>query len=167
MNIPVAPARGQTGLRAVVILTLLLLVVLAFVPDEANPNPAVTALLLGLAALLGAVFWLAPRRLSYRLTEDALLVGKLTGPVRLPYTGLSARRASRGLGLKMGGTGLPGYYSGNYVYNADGLNNVLAAASNTGGGVLVTSVGRTFFLTPSDPDAFLRELAARGVEASA
>lgn len=167
MNIPVAPARGQTVLKVVVALTLFVLAVTAFVPDEGGLNPGITALLLGLAVALGAVFRLAPRCMSYRLTADALLVGKLMGPVRLPYTGLSARCASRGLGLRMGGTGLPGYYSGNDVYTTDGLNNVLAAASNTDGGVLVTSAGRTYFLTPGDPDAFLRELAARGVEVGA
>ena len=167
MNIPVAPAQGQKMLQVLVLLTLAGLVVVGLLPDDGKRNPGVTALMLSLTAGLALVFWLAPRRLSYTLTDGALLVGKLTGPLTLPYAGMTARRASRGLGARMGGTGLPGYHSGNHVYSTDGVQNVQAAASTPTGGVLLTSGDRTYYLTPADPDAFLRELAARGVQVRA
>ncbi|MFC4425853.1 hypothetical protein [Deinococcus navajonensis] len=162
MNIPVAPRQGQKGLQMMALLSLAVTVASALIPDpEQTLGPL--RLLLALAAGLALVFWLAPRRLSDSVADQSLDIGKLTGTVSFPYAGMTARVASRGLGLKMGGTGLPEYFSGNYVYGADGLNHVQTAASNTSGGVLVTEGPRTYY-PPAQPEAWLHQLKAHGAQ---
>ncbi|WP_180970070.1 PH domain-containing protein [Deinococcus planocerae] len=120
-----------------------------------------------LAALLAAAFWLAPRRLSYSLEKDALVVTRLTGRTALPYAEITARRSAGRLGVRLFGTGMPGYLTGLFSFGPDAVSRVQAAASRTRGGVIVERGGTAFFLTPADPDAFLRALAARGVRVGA
>lgn len=100
---------------------------------------------LGIIADLFAAALIAPRRLTYTLTENALVVTRLTGETRLPYTTMTAWQTEGQLGLKMGGTGLPRYYTGHNVFHADGLKSVLAASSATRGGVIVQQAQRRPF----------------------
>lgn len=64
----------------------------------------------------------------------------------------------------MGGTGMSGYHTGNYQWRGEGPKHVQAVASRTTGGVLVEVRGHSqmYFLTPADPDSFLRRLRERG-----
>ncbi|WP_188963657.1 PH domain-containing protein [Deinococcus aquiradiocola] len=109
-----------------------------------------------LAALL---LWPWPP-LQYRLTPDALEVRRRLGVDRLPYAGLSVRPARSRLGVRLVGTGLPGYHTGLYA-TADG--QVMAVATSTRApGLLLTSGHATYYLTPADPHALTAELRARG-----
>ncbi|MFC4637241.1 hypothetical protein [Deinococcus hohokamensis] len=166
MNIPVAPRQGQKGLQMITLLSVAVTVISALIPGSGQ-NLVVVRLLPALAISLALVFWLASRRLSYTLADGQLIIGKLTGPVRWPYAGMTVRRASRGLGLNMGGTGVPGDDSGNSAYGGDGLNHVQVAASKPSGGVLVSGGSRTNDLIPADAEAFVHSLIARGAQVRA
>lgn len=162
-GVALAPVEGQQGFRWLSWLTVgvPLAVWVIFLLFPVGDTVGLFFLPM-LAAVIALFFWLAPRRLAYTTGPEALTIQTLTGQTRLPYAGMNAWRTAGSLGLKMGGTGLPGYYTGNYLFHRDGLKNVLAAASNPQGGVIVQAGGRTYFLTPADPDAFLAELARRG-----
>lgn len=137
----------------------------AFVPDADSPGVRWPLVVLG--GLLLLVFQLAPRRLSYTLDENALVVTRLTGRTVLPYTEISARRSAGRLGVRLFGTGMPGYRTGLFSFGPDAASRVQAAASRGADGVIVERGQTAFFLTPADPDAFLRALAARGVRVGA
>lgn len=155
-----APPRGQSGLSWIVVLSVVLVAVSALFPVPELSS--VRFLGVGLALWLSALAWFAPRRLRYTLQDDALLIQTLFSVTRLPTRHISAWRTRGGLGLKVGGTGLAGYYTGYYTFNADEIKTVMAASSNTSNGVIVQAEGKAYFLTPADPDAFLEELARRG-----
>lgn len=129
-----------------------------FLPTGQRHDFTPLFILLPLVLLLAGML-LAPRRLSYHLEPDALVITRLSGQTRLPYAGMTAWQTAGHLGLKMGGMGLPGYY----LFHADGLKGVLAASSATHGGVILQEGGKAHFLTPADPGAFLTDLVQRGV----
>lgn len=159
--VPLAPPEAPPALRLVTLGVPLLLAVVAFLPDPDSPPPHWP--LLAVALLTGLGFWLAPRRLGYALTGDGVIIRTLLGRTVLPYAGLRARRSAGRLGLRTFGTGLPGYLTGHFTFGPDpAVRNVRAAATRTGGGVLLDSGGRTYFLTPADPDGLLAALARRG-----
>lgn len=160
-RIPLAQAEAPPPMRWVVLGVPLLLIVLAFVPDRDSPGIHWESLALGV--LLALLFLLAPRRLAYTLTPDTLVITRILGHTALPYAGMRARRSAGRLVLRTFGTGLPGYLTGHFTFGPDTVSYVRAAASRSGGGVIVESGGVAYFLTPADPDGFLRELAARGV----
>nr|WP_246580869.1 PH domain-containing protein [Deinococcus aestuarii] len=114
------------------------------------------------AGLLALFIWL-PRRLGYALTDEGLEIRRASGTFVWPYRDLRASATPHALGVKQGGVNAPGYFSGAFAWPGEGPNTILALSSSPRGGVLVTSQGRRYFLTPADPDAFLRELRARGV----
>ena len=126
-------------------------------PRSLTLNSALTALpLLVLAAL---ALWPWPS-LGYRLTPDALQVRRRLGVDRLPYAGLTVRPARGRLGLRLMGTGIPGYHTGLYA-TADG--QVLAAATSAHApALLLSSGGQIYYITPADPRALMNELAQRG-----
>ncbi|MCP2015568.1 hypothetical protein L1280_002736 [Deinococcus sp. HSC-46F16] len=159
--VPLASPESPPALRLVTLGVPLLLAGAAFLPDEGRspPHPE----LLAVALLTGLGFWLAPRRLRYELTGDGVVIQTLLSRTVLPYAGLRARRSAGRLGLRTFGTGLPGYLTGNFTFGPDpAARNVRAAATRTGGGVLLESGGQVYFLTPADPGGFLAALARRG-----
>ncbi|AKH17978.1 PH domain-containing protein [Deinococcus soli (ex Cha et al. 2016)] len=161
-----APPTSPVWFRALVWLVPLLLIVTAWIPDDGADKPlpvagSVALTLLGVG--LGALFAQVPRRLSYTLTDTGLRVSRFSGSFEWPYRELRVRRTDAGLGLRVGGVGLPGYYTGNYTFTGAGYRSVQAIASNTRGGLIVERGGTPYYLTPADPDAFAQALAARGV----
>ncbi len=122
-----------------------------------------------MAVLIFVWFQLAPRRLAYTLTPDAVVIQRILNQTRLPYAGLSARRTAGVLGLRTFGTGLPGYLTGHFTlaHDGQGVSRVRAAASTGQGGVLLRSGDADYFLTPAAPGAFLAELARRGAQVTA
>lgn len=158
-QVPLAPASAPTFLWVVLGLAVVASTVPVFLPGSGE-DPARFLPLVITAGLFAALLL---RRLAYTLTSDALMITYLTGETRLPYAGMTAWQTAGHLGLKVGGTGLPGYYTGHYTVHADGLNGVLAVSSATNDGVIVQGGGKTYFLTPADPAGFLAELARRGV----
>lgn len=168
LNFPVAAAPASPLLRAVTWGVPAVLIVAALIPDEESTTPA-QALTVLLALAILAWFQLAPRRLAYALTPDAVVVQRILNQTRLPYAGLSARLTSGVLGVRTFGTGLPGYLTGHFTlaHDEDGVGRVLAAASKGRDGVLLRSGDADYFLTPADPNAFLAELARRGARVGA
>lgn len=114
-----------------------------------------------LAAGLALLFWVAPRRLAYTLSDSELRLQLLTTTTRIPLAGATARKSAGRLGIRTFGAGLPGYLSGHFTFGPDAVGHVMAAASRANGGVIVESGGRHYFLTPADPDAFLAEWRRR------
>lgn len=159
-RVPLAPAGASPGVRAVIWGVPILLVGTAFLSGPDARSTEWPLVILGV--LLAVVFFLAPRRLAYALAPDALVVSRLTGRTALPYAGMRARRTAGRLGVRLLGTGLPGYLTGQFSFGPDGPGRVRAAASRGTGGVIVESGGQPHFLTPADPDAFLRALERRG-----
>lgn len=114
---------------------------------------------LPLLILAALAFWPWPS-LGYQLAPDALLVRRRLGVDRLSYASLSVRPAHSRLGLRLMGTGLPGYHTGLYA-TAEG--QVLAAATSPHApALLLTSRGATHYITPADPQALMAELGRRG-----
>ncbi|WP_425145334.1 PH domain-containing protein [Deinococcus sp.] len=110
--------------------------------------------------LLALLTLLPPPTLRYSLTPGALLVRRRLGTDRLPYAGMTVRPARGRLGLRLMGTGLPGYHTGMYA-SADG--QVLAdATSASAPALLIVSGGATYYLTPADPAGLMLELEKRG-----
>lgn len=163
--VPVARADTSLALRLLMWGSPLLLVALAFLPDADSPGIRWEPLALGVTLLL--VFNFAPRRLSYTLESDALVITRLTGRTVLPYAEIKARRSAGRLGVRTFGTGLPGYLTGHFTFGPDTVSRVQAVASRGAEGVVVERGGAAYFLTPADPDAFLRSLAARGAPVTA
>ncbi|THF68207.1 hypothetical protein E7T06_17505 [Deinococcus sp. Arct2-2] len=185
MIVPLVNAAESTLARAFLWFPPLLFVVLAFVPDPPDAPTAPHWELLLSAVLFAAVFRLAPRRLRYRLTPDGLEIRRLLGTTLLPYVGMQAKTTVGRLGVRMFGTGLPGYLTGAFSFGSESLPTVTALASVGSGGILIgvpverQSEGRSplvlpinpatsgqplrwYFLTPADPQQFLGELARRG-----
>lgn len=125
--------------------------------QKISPEGWLSALpLLILAAL---ALWPWPH-LSYRLTPDALEVRRRLGVDRLPYSGLKMRPARSRLGLRLVGTGLPGYYTG---LHATASGPVMAVATSSHAPALLLISGTTtYYLTPADPRALMNELVRRG-----
>lgn len=107
---------------------------------------------------------LAPRRLTCTCTPDAVRVRHLMGGAAGSYAGMTAWVTTGHLGVKVGGTGLPGYDTRHSLLHADGRKGVLAASSATTGGVIIQVSGPAYFLTPADPAGFLADLARCGVK---
>ena len=164
--VPVAPPTSPLWFRALSWLAPLALIVTAWVPDDGADRPlplagSVFLTLLGVG--LVALFAQLPRRLAYTLTDTGLRVSRFSGSFEWPYRELHLGRNDGGLGLKVGGVGLPGYYTGNYTFTGPTYRSVQAIASNTRGGLIVERGGTPYYLTPADPDAFAQALTARGV----
>lgn len=161
---PIPLARDASPLLSLIgwVAPLSLLAV-AWLPMS-DPMPLAVNILFTLLALaLAALFVVMPRRLSYVLTDEGLQVTRMSGRTLWPYAELRAAPTSGGLGLKIFGSGVSGYYSGTYAWNGSETAQIQALASRREGGVIVQYRGQSYFLTPADPAAFLQALAARGV----
>lgn len=125
------------------------------------PGISLESWLYSLPLLVLAVLALWPLpALSYRLTPDALEVRRRLGVDRLPYDTLSVRPAQSRLGLRLIGTGLPGYHTG--LYATAGGQVMAVATSSHAPALLLTSGGVTYYVTPADPLALMAELGQRG-----
>ncbi|CAM4167836.1 PH domain-containing protein [Deinococcus marmoris] len=168
VDVPLAASSASPLFRSVTWGVPALVLAVALIPDEEN-TPLLRGAMVALALVLFALFQLAPRRLAYTLTPDAVVIQRILNQTRLPYAGLSARRTSGVLGVRTFGTGMPGYLTGHFTLSHDGqgVSRVLAAASTGQGGVLLHSGDADYFLTPADPQVFLAELARRGAGVAA
>jgi len=120
----------------------------------------VAILLAPLAALVvPAVFLVAPVRLRYRVEPGTLVVTTILGSRRFTTTGASASSHHPKVGLKLWGTGAPGYYTG--LYRVDGANARIYTTS-VEDGVLIEGEGLRLFVNPENEDAFLEALCTLG-----
>lgn len=116
------------------------------------------------AIYVGTAFFLASRRLRYRVGGGELEVQLLLLRKRFPVTGLRARRYTPTRALKWGGTGMPGYCAGSF--SVDGVSTRVYASAIKREGVLLDDEPR-LFVTPADIDGFLAVLRANGVRIDA
>ncbi|HPC83230.1 MAG TPA: PH domain-containing protein [Thermoanaerobaculaceae bacterium] len=114
---------------------------------------------LPVAVYVGAAFFLASRRLRYRVGGGELEVGLLLLSKRFPLAGVHARRYTPSRALKWGGTAMPGYYAGRF--SVDGVSTRVYASALRQEGVLLEGEPR-LFLTPADIDGFLTALRDNG-----
>ncbi|AFD25680.1 PH domain-containing protein [Deinococcus gobiensis] len=166
VSVPLAREKNA-GLRALLVLAALLLLGGTWLP-LGDPLPWPLRWLF--TVLAGGVVWLMvamPRSLGYVLTDEGLRVQRMSGTLTWPYADLKVLSPAGRLGLKVGGVGVPGYYSGNYSWQSPsgevGPRFVQALASARQGGVLLAVRQRPYYLTPADPQAFETALLARGV----
>lgn len=116
--------------------------------SAAPPLAAVTALA---PILILCLFFLAPARLAYEIDGRELAVRTLLGRRRFDLAGRRVTRRRPRFGMRLWGTGLPGYFTGWFFL--DGRRGRVYA-SRLGAGVLIED-GTPVFVTPADPDGFL------------
>lgn len=115
-------------------------------------------LFVGLVTLLPLAILFVSPRLTYRVEHGELRVKTLTNTFRFPLDKIAATTTTDGLGLKVMGTGLPGYYTGTYALAAKGKKGAVQAFATTNRpseAVLLRHENVTYYLTPADPAAFL------------
>lgn len=125
---------------------------------ELNP----VSLFISLITLPILALLLMPRKpLGYELDRSGKDGGALvirTGPTRfrLPLNATQAQVTTHGLGARLFGTGAPGYYTGTFAISSAAVptGRVQAAASSTTPpqALLLTHAGKTYYLTPSEPE---------------
>ena len=116
-----------------------------------------TAFIALVMALPLALLFVSPR-LRYHVQDGELRVKTLTNTFRFPLSEITATATNDGLGVKMLGTGLPGYYTGTYAVAGQGKpSNVqtFATTNRPTKAVLIRHENVTYYLTPADPDGFL------------
>ncbi len=101
--------------------------------------------------LLAALTLRGPESLSYTVDGSTLTVRSLLGQRRISLAGLTVRRCPGGLGLRVGGTGLPGYFTGWFLVEG---RRARVWATLRQQGVLLEGDGR-YLLTPQDVEGFL------------
>lgn len=131
-------------------------------PDPGRGFLAVKVLVL-LAPLVGlvvpAVFFVAPSKLRYRIEPGALVVTTVLGSRRFESTGCRVRRHRPRVGMRLWGTGAPGYYTG--LFRVDGRNTKVYATS-VEEGVLLESDKVRVFVNPENETAFLEAIRFTG-----
>lgn len=111
------------------------------------------------AAVLGALFVVAPARLRYRVAGGELVVSTIMLSHRTALAGAKARRHQPLQGEKLSGVRVPGYCGGTFVLD-EAPTSVVATGLDHG--VLVEGDER-LFVTPQDEQGFLAALAEAGV----
>ena len=112
-----------------------------------------------LGALVPMIFFVAPGRLRYRVVSGGLEVATLLGAKSFPTAGCTARSHRPRVGMRLWGTGAPGYYTG--TYRVDGVNTKLYTTSIEEG-VLIEGPGVRVFVNPENEAAFLDAIRTMG-----
>jgi len=106
-----------------------------------------------------AIAWAwSPR--GYALTEDALVIRRLIGKVKVPLAGIVELRPARSEDLRgavrlWGSGGLFGYYG---LFRTSALGDCTWYATNRSRMVIVVSSGNTILVSPDDTEGFLSAL---------
>lgn len=127
-----------------------------FRPARSAPV-SITLIMASLVLAPFLAFLVRPPRMTYRLTPDALEVQTGLHQQRFPYTATQAELTSDGLGMRLFGTAIPGYYTGSFATKAGGLSRIqaLATAYQPSQAVVLKQGGVAYYLTPADPAAML------------
>jgi hypothetical protein len=111
------------------------------------------------ALVVPAVFLFAPNRLRYRVISGGLEVTTILGVRRFVTAGCTARRHRPRVGIRLWGTGAPGYYTG--TFRVDGSNAKLYTTS-VKEGVLIEGPGLRVFVNPENETGFLQAMHTTG-----
>jgi len=132
-------------------------------PPETGPGWLAVKVLVLLAPLLGLVvpivFMVAPTRIRYRNEPGALVVTTVLGSRRFATVECHAHSHRPKVGVKLWGTGAPGYYTG--LYRVDGANARIYTTS-VDEGVLIEGESVRVFVNPEDEAGFLEALRTLG-----
>lgn len=132
-------------------------------PPETGRGWFLVKLLILLTPLLGIlvplIFFVAPGRLRYRVISGGLEVVTMLGTKRFATAGCTARPHRPKVGLRLWGTGAPGYYTG--TYRVDGANTKIYTTSIKEG-VLIEGPGVRVFINPENEPAFLEAIHTFG-----
>jgi len=112
-----------------------------------------------LGILVPLIFFVAPGRLRYRVVSGGLEVITMLGTKRFPTAGCTARPRRPKVGLRLWGTGAPGYYTG--TYRVDGANTKIYTTS-VKEGVLIEGPGVRVFINPENEAGFLEAMHTMG-----
>lgn len=116
---------------------------------------------LGLSILVLAsalLFWLVPLSLQYKLTGKGIQIRRLSGKIFLPYQDFKVIVSKGCLDHRVMGTAIVGYNAGIFLWRGPEHQSVKAMSSRESGGVLLECEEATYFITPADPQAFLRKI---------
>lgn len=132
-------------------------------PPSTGTGWAAIKILVALLPLLGIVvpliFFVAPNRLRYRVEPGELVVTTILGARRFATTGATVRPHRPRVGLRLWGTGAPGYYTG--LFRVDGENTRVYATS-VEEGVLLEGDKVRVFVNPDNEAAFLEAMHTLG-----
>lgn len=137
-------------------------------------RPRLDASLIGFVAFMLlplAMFFVSPR-LTYRVEKGELKIRTFTNTFRFPVSEVTASLTTDHLGAKLFGTGIPGYYTGTYALSELGKRGkrgtvqTFATTNKPERAVLVRHKNTAYYLTPADPENFLRLLAQESVNAA-
>jgi len=132
-------------------------------PAETGSGWLMIKLMILLMPLLGmlipVIFFVAPGRLLYRVVSGGLEVKTMLGTRRFITAGCTARPHRPQVGLRLWGTGAPGYYTG--TYRVDGSNTKIYTTS-VEEGVLIEGPGVRVFINPEDEQGFLDAIRTMG-----
>ncbi|GGP29239.1 PH domain-containing protein [Deinococcus wulumuqiensis] len=121
----------------------------AGVPAEQNIWPLL--LFLPLAGVVASLLLTKPR-LTYEIHDDTLTVRTRASTTTFPRQNTQASLTTDPLGMRLFGTGMPGYHTGSFATRS---GNVQAAATSARPvqALLLEHGGKRYYLTPSDPAA--------------
>jgi hypothetical protein len=147
--------------RLLVVVSVISVAVLAGLPVAflvalPRPEPGVLVLVMNLATLGGAAFFVIR---GYVLDGGELRVRRLLWDTRVPLTTLSSAYAdpqAMSRSLRLFGNG--GLLSISGLFRNQQLGNYRAWATDPSRAVVLKLAGRTVVITPEDPEAFLAEL---------
>jgi hypothetical protein len=112
-----------------------------------------------LGILVPLIFFVAPGRLRYHVISGGLEIVTMLGAKRFATAGCTARHHRPQVGLRLWGTGAPGYYTG--TYRVDGANTKIYTTS-VKEGVLVEGPGVRVFVNPENETGFLEAMWTMG-----
>jgi hypothetical protein len=112
-----------------------------------------------LGMLVPLIFFIAPGRLRYRVVSGGLEVSTMLGTKLFATAGCTARSHKPKVGMRLWGTGAPGYYTG--TYRVDGTNTKIYTTS-VKEGVLIEGPGVRVLVNPENEDAFLDAIRTTG-----
>lgn len=130
----------------------------------ARPATLSVSIVLSLLLLLPLlIVVLYSPRMAYRWEPDALVVKTALSQQRFPIGTTHAELTHENLGIRLFGTGTPGYYTGTFSMKSAGGGRVQAYATTARPktALLLQLDGRTYYLTPADPQAALEQFQAR------
>ncbi|MFI5302357.1 MAG: PH domain-containing protein [Polyangiales bacterium] len=161
------PPERLTSARRAVSVVLLPLVAGPILASTAAAPPGAriviggaTALMMVVMGFILALSWLGPSRMTYTVGVGKLRIETLFSKQEWPLASLHARRYSPSGIWRVGGTALPGYFTGRYRADGEGIRMF---ATDTSHGVLIIGKDR-LFVTPSDEAAFLEALRTGGAQ---
>lgn len=110
--------------------------------------------LLGLVILVPLLVFLVHNpKITYKLTENELVVRTAFNTLRFPKGATKAEITHEPLGARLGGIAIPGYYTGVFSIRnlAGGRVHALATSSSPKQAVILKLDGKAYYLTPAEP----------------